>query len=135
MMKPILAVVALLAAPALYAQTPAAPAGPPPCPAGTSYAAIRHSIITPGQWTTFEKAVAHHQAWYKAKGNGTTTGIVRVLNPRGSATPLSDAEAVTITRYDATHAPKPHDAAWDAFVAEYKASSTVKDEIAVCLPN
>lgn len=131
MLKSIVLVAALSAASAVQAQMPAAPA--PVCPAGTQYTTIRHSTVTPGQWAAFEKAVADHQAWYAAHGNGTTTAIVRMLAPRGGTAPLSQSEAVTITRYAETPQPA-HDASWDAFIAEYKASSTIKDEMRVCMP-
>jgi D-arabinose 1-dehydrogenase-like Zn-dependent alcohol dehydrogenase len=130
MIKSILVIAALSAASAAQAQGSAAA---PACPAGTLYAAIRHSLVKPGKWTTYAKAVADHQAWYAKHGNATTTTIVRTLTARGSAPGLSDSDAVTITRY-ADKAPPPHDAGWDAFTAKYKASSTVKDEMRVCMP-
>jgi len=101
------------------------------CPIGTHYAAMRHDIVKPGKWTGFEKAVADHSAWYASHKNGTKTVIARTLAPKGG---LSSTEAVTITRY-APGAQPNHDAAYDAFIAEYRASSTVKDEVRLCLPN
>ena len=130
MIKSILIIAALSVASVTHAQTPASPA----CPAGTRYAAIRHSLIKPGKWATFARAVADHQSWYAKHDNATTTTIVRTLTARGSAGALSDRDAVTITRY-ADKAPPPHDAGWAAFTAAYKASSTIKDEMRVCLPS
>ncbi|KMS60028.1 hypothetical protein V474_09415 [Novosphingobium barchaimii LL02] len=131
MKKSILILAALFAAPAAHAQ--AAVGKAPSCPVGTQYTTIRHSAVIPGKWATFEKAVADHQAWYAKHDSTTTTTIVRMLARRGSAAPLSDSDAVTITRY-ADKAPPPHDAGWEAFTAEYKASSTIKDEMRVCMP-
>ncbi len=131
MIRSVLVIAALSAASAVHTQSPADTA--PTCPAGTQYTTIRHSQILPGQSATFEKAVADHQAWYAAHDNGTTTAIMRILPPHGSAAALSDSDTVTITRY-ADKAPPPHDAGWEAFTAEYKASSTIKDEMRVCMP-
>lgn len=131
MLKSSLFVATLFLASAVSAQPPSAAVLP--CPAGTQYATIRHSMIMPGKWGVFTKAVADHQAWYAQHGNGSTTSIVRVIAARDGAASLSDTEAVTITRY-ALKEPPPHDAGWDAFLAEYKASSTVKDDMRVCLP-
>ena len=77
--------------------------------------------------------MAAHQAWYAGHDNSTATSIVRVLAPRGSAKPLSETQAVTITRY-ADKAPPANDAARAAFVADYEASSKIKSEIRVCMP-
>jgi hypothetical protein len=131
MIRSILIIAALSAASVAHAQAPAAVR--PACPAGTQFATIRHSDVLPGQWATFAKAVAEHQAWYARHDNGTTTVLVRALAGRGGGVILSDSDAVTITRY-ADKAPPAHDAGWDAFTAKYKASSTVKDEMRVCLP-
>lgn len=123
---------ALLAAPSIaYAQTPGETGAI--CPAGTHNAMIRHSSILPGKWTTFEKAVADHQAWYAQHNSGTATVIVRMLTLRAGTPVLSDSDAVTITQYDAKAQP-PHDAGWDSFISEYKASSTIKEEMRVCMP-
>jgi hypothetical protein len=100
------------------------------CPAGTRYATIRHSLVKPGQWATFESAVAAHNAWYGMHTDKTATRLARVMAPKAAG--LSEGEAVTITTYSG--APQPaHDAAYDAFTAKYRASSTLKDEARVCL--
>jgi len=100
------------------------------CPAGTRYVSIRHSNVKPGKWTTFAKAVADHSAWYAGHKDGTKTAIARMLTPTGA---LSSTEAVTVTHYSGRPKPK-EDAAYAAFLAEYKASSTIKDEMRACLP-
>ena len=101
------------------------------CPQGTAPATIRHSVIKPGKWPAFEKAVAAHSAWYRAKGSRTTTRIVRVIETKRGKTALSTADAVTITR----HAGEPpvRDAGYAAFTAMYKDSASIKDEARVCL--
>lgn len=129
MIKGFLMIAAMVVASGVEAQAPAGSG----CPAGTGYATIRHSVVMPGKWAMFEKAVADHQAWYARHGHGTTTAIVRMVASRGRGAKLSDGEAVTITRHAEKVQPT-HDADWDAFTAQYKASSTIKDEMRVCMP-
>jgi len=125
----------LIAAPFASSVTQAQAPRPNPglaCPAGTQYATIRHSLVKPGRWATFEGAVAAHNAWYVAHGNKTRTKLSRVIALRSGAPSLSTSEAVTMTVY--TDAPQPaHDAAYDAFTAKYRASSTLKDEARICM--
>jgi hypothetical protein len=103
------------------------------CPQGTAPATIRHSVIKPGKWPAFEKAVAAHSAWYRAKGSGTTTRIVRVIETKRGKTALSTAAAaVTITRHAGE--PPARDAGYAAFTAMYKDSASIADEARVCLP-
>lgn len=128
MLKTILVAASLLTTTAATAQMAN------PCPAGTAPATIRHSKIKPGQWATFAKAVAAHNAWYVSHKDPTRTTLVRVLT-RGSGGPVvSDAEAVTITRYGATKPQVPRDAAYATFTALYRQSSDMTDETRVCLP-
>ena len=101
------------------------------CPAGTHYSAIRHSMIKPGKLPVFEQAVADHNAWYTQHKDTTTTTLARAVAPMQNS--IVANEAVTITVYYE----KPqaaHDAAYGAFTAKYKDSSTLKDEMRVCLP-
>jgi len=105
-----------------------------PCPDGTNPATIRHSKIKPGGWTTFAKAVAAHNAWYVSHGDPTRTTLIRVLTRGGSGPAVSDAEAMTITRYGATKPQATRDAAYSAFTDLYRQSSEMADETRVCLP-
>ena len=135
MIRQILSAALLIAAPfvgsGVLAQTPRPDPGLA-CPAGTHYATIRHNLIKPGQWAAFESAVAAHNGWYIGHGSKTTTKLSRVIELGAGAPSLSTTEAVTTTVYSA--APQPaHDAAYDAFTAQYRASSTLKDEARICL--
>lgn len=103
-----------------------------PCPSGTQFATIRRNAIKPGKIAEFERAVVDHTAWYARKGSATVTRIARIVNPRGSASALSASEVVTITKYGGKQPER--DAGYAAFIARYKASSTIKDEMRVCLP-
>ncbi|WP_343526406.1 hypothetical protein [Sphingomonas sp.] len=128
MLKTILVTASLLSATAADAQTGS------PCPDGTQPATIRHSRIKPGGWPIFARAVAAHNAWYVSHKDPTRTSLLRVLT-RGTGGPVvSDAEAVTITRYGPTKPNAPHDAAYSAFTDLYRQSSEMADETRVCLP-
>ncbi|AHE53327.1 hypothetical protein NX02_08015 [Sphingomonas sanxanigenens DSM 19645 = NX02] len=126
MMKGFIAGVALLAATGAWAQAAAPGAA---CPAGTRYGTIRHSLIKPGKLAVFEKAVAAHNAWYVDKKNATRTRLMRLVDKRA----LMESEAATITLYADTPMPE-RDAAFEAFTALYRDSSTLKDEMRGCLP-
>ncbi|QJU59802.1 hypothetical protein HL653_20440 [Sphingomonas sp. AP4-R1] len=136
MFRQVLLMATLAAAPfaatTVSSQTPA-PGPGSVCAAGEHHAAIRHSLVKPGQWGAFAEAVAAHNSWYVSHANKTTTNLVRVVKPGAGGFALSPAEAVTITRY-ADAPPPAHDAAYDAFTAQYKASSELKDEVRVCMP-
>ena len=93
---------------------------------------IRLSAIKPGQLATFKKAVADHQAWYAAHKNGTKVAYLRVTKRTAGKLAYDDDSAMTVVTYDNTPQPA-HDAGYAAFVKEYQASSTVKDEHRGCL--
>jgi hypothetical protein len=126
----VVALVALFLPQAGHGQTAATRAAV--CPQGTAPATIRHSVIKPGKWPAFEKAVGAHSAWYRAKGSRTTTRIVRVIETKRGKSALSTAEAVTVTRHAGE--PPARDAGYAAFTAMYKDSASIKDEARVCLP-
>ncbi len=128
MLKTILVAASLLTATAATAQMAN------PCPGGTTPATIRHSRIKPGGWATFAKAVAAHNAWYVSHNEPTRTTLIRVLTRGGGGPVISDAEAVTITRYGATKPQGARDAAYSAFTDLYRQSSEMADETRVCLP-
>ena len=116
----------LVAVPALAAS---------PCPTGRT-ATIRVSAIKPtGSMDGFRKAASAHAGWYKSHGYKTVQSIVPVLSydqPTDSER-VSATEIVTIRTGDDVPRDK-HDAAWDAYVAQYKANSDIVAERRVCLP-
>lgn len=124
----------ILVAASLWTTTAATAQTANPCPGGTNPATIRHSKIKPGQWATFAKAVAAHNAWYAAHDDPTRTTLVRVLTRGANGPVVTDAEAVTITRYGATKPQATRDAAYSAFTDLYRQSSDMADESRVCLP-
>jgi hypothetical protein len=122
-----LAVLALTGA----AQAPSGPLGELTCKGKP--VTIRYGEIKPGQAALFSKAVADHQAWYTSHGNATTVAMVRVVK-RGATGDLSydDVAALTIVTYDPKSQPA-HDAAYEAFVKEYRDSEDIKEEHRGCL--
>ena len=130
-MRTVLTVAALtLLATAATAQAPTGPLGGLSC--SGKAVTIRYGTIKPGKAALFKKAVADHQAWYRAHGNGTTVETVRVTTRSGTKLIFDDGAALTIVTYD----PKPqpaHDAAYDAFVGEYRDSQDLKEEHRGCL--
>ncbi len=125
--KAILALVALTAAGA----TSALAQTPPPC-AG-HYEVIRTDTVKPGKMDLFKKAIKDHQAWYAAHGLPDRIFLGEVLTPGVGFSPTT---AMTVhTDMKASSAP-PHakdDLAWNAYVAEYQASSDVVSTSVVCL--
>ncbi|WP_294203800.1 hypothetical protein [uncultured Sphingomonas sp.] len=128
MLKTILVAASLMTATAASAQMAN------PCPSGTQPATIRHNKIKPGQWATFAKAVAAHNAWYTSHNDPTRTTLLRVLTKGTGGPTVTDAEAVTITRYGPTKSQAARDAAYSAFTDLYRQSSDMADETRVCLP-
>ncbi|HEX4577807.1 MAG TPA: hypothetical protein VH117_10685 [Edaphobacter sp.] len=101
-----------------------------------NYNHVRISEIKPGMMQTFLDAVAAHQAWYKKAGTPDQISVMRIIdrNPDTKATSYSETQAMTfhIEPADRTQGP-PHDAGYDAFVALYKQSSTIKSEYVTCM--
>ena len=80
----------------------------------------------------FLDAVKDHKAWYVShamKDDSFVTAPVLVARKGGLA--ASANEYVTFHSYGTTQ-PK-HDAAWDAYVAKYKANATIVSETRFCV--
>lgn len=93
---------------------------------------FRYGTVKPGQDALFRKAVADHQAWYAAHGNKTIVKIIHVAARSAGKAAYDDHAAMTMVTYDS--APQPaHDAAYDAFVKEYRDSETVSEEHRGCM--
>jgi hypothetical protein len=124
----------ILASAALTAVASAAIAAPPAC--GGSYQVIRNSTVKPGQMDLFLKAVRDHQAWYVAHGLKDRILVGRVLSVDAGPDGFSSTRAMTFHTDLTDMAPPAHaadDAAWNAYVAEYKASSDLADMAVVCV--
>ncbi len=111
--------------------TSAFAAEPPPCAGKYEY--VRTDAIKPGQMALFLKAVHDHQAWYASHGLPDKIRLGRVVDPQTGA--VSETQAVTAHTDGQGEGAAPHsanDAAWNAYVQEYKASSTVTNAALVC---
>jgi hypothetical protein len=123
--------------PLVLSSTPATAQLPPTRVAcNGNYNHVRISEIKPGMMQKFLDAVAAHQAWYKNAGTPDQITVMRIIerNPDTKATSYSETQVMTfhIEPADRTQGP-PHDAAYDAFVALYKESSTIKSEYVTCM--
>lgn len=105
-------------------------------PCGTDQmVSMRVSVLTPqGTPAGFLDAVKDHKAWFashgfKADGFITAPAVVGI---RG-AMEASSRQYVTFHTYGGDKELK-HDAAWDAYVAKYKANATIASETRFCLP-
>ena len=95
---------------------------------------MRVSRLSPdGTPAGFLDAVKDHKAWYASHAMKDDSFITApVLSARKGGVAASVNEYVTIHSYGTTQ-PK-HDAAWNAYVAKYKANATIVSETQFCLP-
>ncbi len=121
----------VLAAIALVAATAANAAGP--CGADTLVTMRVSKLNAAGTPAGFHDAVKDHKAWYASHGFQDDVFITgpSVVAERGGMKP-SASSYVTFHVYSEKE-PK-HDAAWDAYVAKYKANSTIESDQRFCLP-
>lgn len=134
-----LAVIATTLSPA-FCPSPAAaqqaPAARTPMPCSGSLNIVRISDVKPGMMDKFLKAVAAQQTWYKNAGMPDQIGLMRILvqDPATKAYSVSDSQAITTHIIPASSGKGPtHDAAWDAFVAMFSASSSIKTSYTTCI--
>jgi len=103
------------------------------CPQG-ELTRIRLSKIKPGgSMAGFREAVAAHTRWYKAHGYRIEQRIAPVVVFASGKAGTSAQEVMTFATSDDVPRDK-HDAAWNAFVAKYRANSDIERETIVCLP-
>jgi hypothetical protein len=115
-----------------FAQTAAA--APPLCTGSLNI--VRVSDIKPGMMDKFLQAVAAQQAWYKAAGTSDVIQVMRIMerNPDTRVSTFSETQALTTHIEPASRTKGPdHDAGYDAFVAMFKDSSTIKTEYVTCI--
>ncbi len=125
-MKMILAAAALL-----FAATGAAAQGP--CGADAMVAMRVSKLSASGTPAGFLDAVKDHKAWYASHGFKDDVFVTApvLVAEKGGMKP-SASEYVTFHVYGDKQ--PTHDAAWDAYVAKYKANSTIESETRLCLP-
>jgi hypothetical protein len=138
-LRPLIVLAALFAslitlAPAdALAQQPTGDYKPLPC---TTYVdVVRLSEIKPGMLPKFFQAVALQQAWYRKAGGLDTVEIKRVTqrDPVTREYRISETQIVTSHIEPALRKEPAHDAAYDAFVALFNESCTIKLEYRTCI--
>jgi len=103
------------------------------CTAGTLTRMRVSKIKSGGSMAGFRDAVAAHTRWYQSHGFRMDQRIAPVMTSGKGRMQVSPDEVMTI----ATSADVPRekrDAGWTAFVAKYKANSTIERETVVCMP-
>lgn len=117
-----------------FAQQAAADNEPLPCT--TNVDVVRLSEIKPGKLPKFFEAVALQQAWYRKGGGNDTIEIKRVTqrDPDTKEFKISETQIVTSHIEPALRKDPAHDADYDAFVALFRESSTIKFEYRTCVP-
>ncbi len=98
---------------------------------------VRVSTIKPGAIQGFMAAVAAHKAWYRSHGFKDNVIVASRVLVRDEATKTfkySDAQVVTHHLRAPRVDDKAHDAAWDAYVKQYRDTSDIKDQYITCLP-
>jgi hypothetical protein len=124
---------------ALALATPVAAAPAKTCPAGQELVVLRISTLKPtGSRAGFEEAARDHLKWYRDHGfkdNQQMVLDVFDFDQKTGATTVSKTKVMTI-HYNM---PDPklikRDAAWNAYVAKYRANSDIGTEELVCLPD
>jgi hypothetical protein len=100
-------------------------------------AVVRVSMLTPnGTRAAFDRAVADQQAWYRSHGfsqNSLTTSAVIARNPQTREWAAAPREIVTMHINPPPISAIRTDAAWNAFVAAFKANAQVVSEKTICL--
>lgn len=128
----ILAALTVLQVPSAFAQN-----GLPKC--GGDYAIVRVSTIKPGAMQGFMAAVAAHKAWYRSHGfsdNIIVASRVISINDKTKAMAYSDTEVITyhVRPPGGAQTQPKRDAAWDAYVKQYRDTSDMKSEYFTCMP-
>jgi hypothetical protein len=130
-----LATVILPLAPIVTA-TPAAAQQAMPCKGTINI--VRISEIKPGKLDTFLQAVAAQKAWYAKAGTNDVITVMRIMDQgTDKSYKLSETQAITTHTEDTSRGPNgpAHDAGYDAFVALFKDSSTIKTAYIACMGN
>jgi hypothetical protein len=124
----VFAALTILQAPHALAQN-----GRPACDG--DYTVVRFSAIKPGKMQAFMQAVADHKNWYRSHGFKDNVIVAsRVFDPDDkTGTKYSEIEVVTL-HVRPPAAEGKHDAAWDAYVKEYRDSSDIRSEYRTCMP-
>ncbi len=118
---------------ALLVSSGAAIAAAGPCGDGTTMTVRESKLTATGSKAGIMDAFADHKAWYVKNGYKDQLSMGPALEPAKGGMRSSDTKFVSIHVYAGGELPK-HDAAWDAYVAKYKANSSIGTELRFCLP-
>ncbi len=109
-----------------------------PCKVGEP-AVIRVSKITAkGSMAGFKKAAADHMKWYADHGYTKDRQLlapVMIFDPAKKMMVEAPDQIMTLHTHSENVPNEKKDAAWAAYVAEYRANSDIVTETMVCLPN
>ena len=124
------ALLVALASQAVFAQ-------PPACDG--NIVIVRVSEIKPGGMNDFMSAVAAHRAWYRANGikdNEIVVSRVIIHEPHTEVYSYSEKEILTyhINPPGPDRTSNRGDAAWNAYVKQYRDNSDLKNEYTTCMP-
>lgn len=128
----LVAALAILQVPSCFAQN-----GRPQCDG--DYAIVRVSTIKPGMMDGFMAAVAAHKAWYRSHGfNDDVIVASRVIStdPNTKQMKYSNTEVLTyhVNPTSGAKTQPKRDAAWDAYVKQYRDAADIKSEYFTCMP-
>ena len=128
----ILAALAALAVSPEFAQSPN-----PVCDG--DIAIVRITTVKPGHMQAYMAAVAAHKAWYRNHGfkdNVIVASRVIVRDERTGTMKYTDSDVVAyhIRPPGSAQTQSKRDAAWDAYVKQYRDSSDIKSEYITCMP-
>lgn len=108
------------------------------CAPGQVPAVIRISAIKPtGSRAGFEEAARDHMKWYRDHGFTQNNQVVLNaidIDPATHLPVVSKTKVVTIHYNPPRAAEVKTDAAWDAYVAKYRANSDILTEQLACVP-
>jgi hypothetical protein len=125
------------AAALLLAAAGASAATPEELCKGGQLAVLRLSTLkSPAARAGFEKATHDHMGWYRGHGyktNRQLVGSVLLMDQATQQWSLSPTEMMTLHIDSPLVSRDKHDAAWDAYVGEYREASDIATEKMVCL--
>jgi hypothetical protein len=107
------------------------------CPNGNITTVRVDKIIPSGSMAGFQKAVADHAKWYADHGFNADmimSAPVLVYDEANKTMVKAPDQMMTVHMNSSLVPRDKHDAAWDAYVAEYKANSEITSETMACLP-
>jgi hypothetical protein len=97
------------------------------------YNTVRVSTIKPGKLQAFMDAVAAHKAWYRSHGFKENVIVAsRVIDTKTGK--YVESEVVTFHVNPPDTSTFKTDAAWDAYVKQYRDSSDIKEQYTTCMP-